>query len=191
MCVYNEQQDRQQAADYAIFCYRHIRIYIYKYVYIYGSIKLTLVNKANLRNLIAATGLVISNWIQIVNFSRPCDREIWWMTPKKNRALLLYYVKLYASFQIHWWIQTGFTVQKRSIRVEIGDTLSRMTLQFDGWPWKTIEHLFYATSSFVQHLVVIGEFKLELQSENAQSGSNSTIFRTVRPWNLTDDLAKQ
>ena len=26
-------------------------------------------NKANLRNLIAATGLVISNWIQIVNFS--------------------------------------------------------------------------------------------------------------------------
>ena len=26
-------------------------------------------NKANLRDLIAATGLVISNWIQIVNFS--------------------------------------------------------------------------------------------------------------------------
>ena len=28
----------------------------------------TLLNKANLRDLIAATGLVISNWIQIVNF---------------------------------------------------------------------------------------------------------------------------
>ena len=28
-----------------------------------------LANKANLRNLIAATGLVISNWIQTVNFS--------------------------------------------------------------------------------------------------------------------------
>ena len=26
-------------------------------------------NKANLRDLIAATGLVISNWIQIINFS--------------------------------------------------------------------------------------------------------------------------
>ena len=26
-------------------------------------------NKANLRDLIAATGLVITNWIQIVNFS--------------------------------------------------------------------------------------------------------------------------
>ena len=82
-------------------------------------------------------------------------------------------------------------VQKRSIGVEIGDMLSRVTLKFDGWPWKTIGHLFYATSSFVQHFVAIGEFKLELQSGNAQSGSNSTIFRAVRPWNLTDDLAKQ
>ena len=103
-------------------------------------------------------------------FFRPCDREIWWMTSKNNRALLLYYVKLCASYQIHWWIQTGFTVQKRSIPVEIGDMLSRVTLKFDGWPWKTIGHLFYATSSFVQHFVAIGEFKLELQSGSAQSG---------------------
>ena len=108
-------------------------------------------------------------------FFCPCDREIWWMTLKKNRALLLYYVKLCAQFQIHWWIQTGFTVQKRSIRVEIGDMLSPVTLKFDGWPWKTIGHLFYATSSVVQHFVTIGEFKLELQSGNAQSKTNSTI----------------
>ena len=113
------------------------------------------------------------------------------MTLQNNRAPLLYYVKLCASFQIHWWIQTGFTVQKRSIRVEIGDMLSRVTLKFDGWPWKTIGHLFYATSSFVQHFVAIGEFKLELQSGTAQSGSNSTIFRALKPWNLMDDLAKQ
>ena len=113
------------------------------------------------------------------------------MTLQNNRAPLLYYVKLCASFQIHWRIQTGFTVQKRSIRVEIGDMLSRVTVKFDGWPWKTIGHLFYATSSFVQHFVAIGEFKLELQSGNAQSGSNSTIFRAVQPWNLMDDLAKQ
>ena len=109
-------------------------------------------------------------------FFHPCDREIWWMTLKNNRALLLYYVKLCASFQIHWWIQTGFTVQKHSIRVQIGDMLSRVTLKSDGWPWKTIEHLFYATSSFLHHFVAIGEFKLELQSGNAQSGSNSTNF---------------
>ena len=97
----------------------------------------TTTNKANLRDLIAATGLVISNWIQIVNFS------------------------------------------------------ARVTVKFDGWPCKTIGHLFYATSSFVHHFVAIGEFKLELQSGNTQSGSSSTIFRALRPWNLTDNLAKQ
>ena len=149
-------------------------------------------NKANLRDLIAATGQVISNWIQIVNFSaRVTVKFDGWPRKTIGHFYLLYNVKLYASFQIHWWIQTGFTVQKRSIRVEIGDMLSRVTLKFDGWPWKTIAHLFYATSSFVQHFVAIGEFKLELQSRNAQSGSNSTIFRAVRPWNSTDDLEKQ
>ena len=54
-----------------------------------------------------------------------------------------------------------------------------MTLKFDGWPWKTIGHLFYATSSFVHHFVAICVFKLELQSGNAQSGSNLTIFRAL------------
>ena len=46
---------------------------------------------------------------------------------------------------------------------------SRVTLQFDVWPWKTIGHLFYSTSSSVHHLVAIGVFKLELQSGNAIS----------------------
>ena len=63
-----------------------------------------------------------------------------------------------------------------------------MTSKFYGWHWKTIGLLFYATSSFVHHFVAIGEFKLELQSGNAQFGSNSTIFWVVWPWNLTDDL---
>ena len=56
---------------------------------------------------------------------------------------------------------------------------------------KLIGHLFNATSSFVQRFVAIGEFKLELQSGNAQSGSNSMIFRAVWPWNLMDGLEKQ
>ena len=66
-----------------------------------------------------------------------------------------------------------------------------MTLKFDRWPSKTIRHLFYATSSFVHHFIAIGEFKLEVQSGNTQFGLNSTIFSTVWPWNLTDDLEKQ
>ena len=82
-------------------------------------------------------------------------------------------------------------VRKRRIWVKIGDVLYRVTLKFDGWPWKTIGHLSFAFSSFVQHFIAIGEFKLELQSGNAHFGSNSTIFRAVWPWNLTDDLEKQ
>ena len=99
--------------------------------------------------------------------------------------------KLCATFLGHRWIQTGVTVRKRPIWVKFDDFFSRETLQFDVWPWKTTGHLFYATSSFVHHFVAIGDFKLELQSGNAQSGSNSTIFRAVWPWNLTDDLEKQ
>ena len=82
-------------------------------------------------------------------------------------------------------------VRKRPIWVKIGDVLSRVTLKFDGWPWKTIGHLSFAVSSFVQHFIAIGEFKLELLSGIAQFGSNSTILRAVWPWNLTDDLEKQ
>ena len=61
-------------------------------------------------------------------------------------------------------------VPKRTILVKTGDVLSRVTLKLDGWPWKTIGHLSFAVSSFVQHFIAIGEFKLELQSENAQFG---------------------
>ena len=89
------------------------------------------------------------------------------VTLKNNRTSLLYYIKLCASFQSHWWIQTGVTVRQRPIWVKIDDFQSHAALKFDGWPWKTIGHIFYATSSFVQHFVTIGEFKLELQSGNA------------------------
>ena len=128
---------------------------------------------------------------QIRRFLELCDLEIWQMTLKNNRAPLQCYFKLCASFRSHRWFQTGDTVWKRSIWVKIDDFLSRVTLQFDVWPWKTIGHLFYSTSSFVHHFVAIGVPKLELESGNAQFGSNLTIFRAVWPWNLTDDLEKQ
>ena len=44
---------------------------------------------------------------------------------------------------------------------------THVTLQFYVWPWKTIGHLFYATSSFVHRFIAIGKLKLELQSRNA------------------------
>ena len=135
------------------------------------------INKANLRDLIAATGLAIllkldsnrrffarvtlkfdgwprkiirhvfyttssfnlciisdpsgnSNWRyspetanlgQNRRFLEPCDLPIWRMTLKNNRAPLLFYFKLCASFRSHWWIQTWVTVRKPPIWVKFDD----------------------------------------------------------------------
>ena len=100
---------------------------------------------------------------------------------------------------IRWWehSQKGVTDRRtggQTDRQTDGQTDRRTENTICRAAWsqlKTIGHLFYATSSFVHDFVAIGEFKLQLQSGNAQSGSNATIFRGVRPWNLTDDLAKQ
>ena len=103
------------------------------------------------------------------------------MTLKNNREPLLCCFKFCASFHNHQWIQTGVTFRKRPILVKIDDFFSHVTLKFNGWPSKTIGHLLYSTSSFVQHFVAIGEFKLELQSGNAQSGQ---IRRFLEPCHL-------
>ena len=71
-----------------------------------------------------------------------CDLEIWRMTLKNNRASLLCCFNLCASFRSHWLIPTGVTVRKHPIWVKIDDFVSRVTLKFDGYPWKTIGHLF-------------------------------------------------
>ena len=100
-----------------------------------------------------------------------------WPKKKNNGTHLLGYMKLCALFQSHQWIQTWLTIHKRSIRVKMGDFFPRVTLKLDGWPWKTIGHLFYTTSSFVHHFIAISELKPELQSGYAQFGSKSTIFK--------------
>ena len=58
---------------------------------------------------------------QIRRFLEPCDLEIWWMTLENNRAPLLCYFELCASFRNHWWIQTWVTVRKRPIWVKFDD----------------------------------------------------------------------
>ena len=58
---------------------------------------------------------------QIWRFLEPCDVEIWRMTLQNNRAPLLCYFKLCASFRSHWWIQTSITVRKRPIWVKFDD----------------------------------------------------------------------
>ena len=116
-------------------------------------------NKAHLRDLKSAMGLVtLLKLDSNCQFFSPFDLEIWWMTSINNRTPLLYYIKLCASLQIHWWIQTGVEVRKCWIQVKICNFLPCVTLKFDGWPWKTIGHLFYTTLSFVYHFKAIGEF---------------------------------
>ena len=93
-----------------------------------------------------------SIWVKI-------DLKIWQMTLENNRAPLLCYFKLCASFHSHWWIQIGVTVQKHPIRVRIGDFLSRVTLKFHGRASITIEHRSYTIFSFLYHFITICEFK--------------------------------
>ena len=146
-----------------------------------------MLNKTNLRDFIAATGLVILFKLDLnLWFFSLCDLEIWWKTSKNNSAPILNYIKLCASFQSY-----HFKVRKHLIRVKIGDFLSRVILKFHEWLSKSIGHLFYTTSSFVHHFKAIYKLKLELQSGNTQFGSKSAIFCPVWPKNLTDDLEKQ
>ena len=51
-----------------------------------------------------------------------------------------------------------------------------MMMKFDGWPWKTIGHLFYATSSFAPHFVAIGEFKGSYSLEMPNLGQIRRFF---------------
>ena len=92
-------------------------------------------NKANLKDLIAAIGLVILLKLDSNRrFFSPCYLEIRWMTPKNNRAPLLCYLKFFASFRSHWWIQTGVAVRKRLIWVKIDDLLAV-------WTWSLMDGL--------------------------------------------------
>ena len=102
-----------------------------------------------------------------------------------------------ASF-VHHFVTIGeFTLELQSGNAQFGSKLAIFcpvwpwNLMDHGWPWKTIGHLFYDSASFVHHFVTIGEFKLELQSGNAQIGSKSKIFWAGWLWNLTDHLEKQ
>ena len=140
---------------------------------------------------LAATGLVISYWIQIVNFSALVTVKFdgW---PRKTIGHLFYAT---SSF-VHHFVPIGefkLELQSGNAQFESKSTIffSRATLQFDVWPWKTIGHLVNVISSVVHHFVAIRDFKLEIQSGNGQFGSKSTIITAVWPCNLTYDLEKQ
>ena len=67
--------------------------------------------------------------VKIGYFFVLCDLEIWWIPLKNNRAPLLYYLKLCASFHSHRSIQTGVTVRKCQIQVKTDNFFCPV------WPW--------------------------------------------------------
>ena len=97
------------------------------------------------------------------------------MTLKNNRAHLLGYFKLCASFHSHLWIQTGVSQETPNLGKNRRFFLAMWPWNYR-WPSKAIGHLSQPTSSFAHHFVAIGRFNLELQSRNAQFGSKSAIF---------------
>ena len=105
-----------------------------------------------------------------------CDLEIWQMTLRKKGHLF------YAAWSfVHNLVAIcEFKLELQSRNAQFGSKsaifLSRVTLKFDGWPWKTIGHLHYVTLSFVHHFIAICWFKLELHSGNTQFGSKSAVF---------------
>ena len=108
-------------------------------------------NQANLRDLIAVTGLVTLFGL--------CDLEIGAMALKNH------------SFVCHFIAISAFNLDLQSENAKIGSKLtfflSPMTTKLDRWHWKTKGHLSYVSSTFMHHLVVISEFTFELQSGNA------------------------
>ena len=74
---------------------------------------------------------------------------------------------LHQAFSIMKTVNSNCSYNPEMLNLGKKKILSRVSLKFDGRPWKTLEHLFCDTSSFMHHFVAIGQFKLELQSGNS------------------------
>ena len=109
-----------------------------------------------------------------------CDLNICWMTFKNNRAPILCYIQICASFQSHRWIQNGVTVRKRSTRVKISDLLTRVTLKNDRAPLLCCFKLYV---SFHSHRWI----KTKVSPETLNLGQNRGLFCTcdLEFWQMT------
>ena len=99
------------------------------------------------------------------------------------------------SVLLHYFIAISeFKLKLQSGPLNLGKNrqfLSCVTLKFDGWHWKTIGHLFYATSSSVHHFKAICEYKLELQSRKRLIWVKIGDFFTRMTLKFDNDLEKQ
>ena len=128
------------------------------------------ISKANLRDSIAATGLVI---LLKLNSNHLCFRCMTFRFngwPHKTIGQLFYAM---SSFVHYFKTISEFRLELQSGNARFGSKSAnwpRVKLKFDGW--KTRAPLL----CFVHHFIAIGQFMLELQSGNTRSGSKLTIF---------------
>ena len=95
------------------------------YALVHSNICNLIEYKANLRDLIAATGLVI---LLKLDWNRRFFACVTLKFDGWPRKIIRYVFYTTSSFVYHWWIQTGVTVRKRPIWVKFDDFLSRVTL---------------------------------------------------------------
>ena len=143
-----------------------------------------MLNKANLGDLIAATGLV--NLLKLDpnrQFVSMCELEIWWMTSENYRAPIPHYIVqalcIIINPSVNWnWGYSSETLnssQKSAIFVPCAIEIWLMTL-------KTIGHHFYATLSFVHH------FKPSVNSNWSYSPVRPNSY--VNDWSYGPETAK-
>ena len=72
--------------------------------------------------------------------------------PKNNRVPLLYYIKLWASFQNYRWIQTEVTVRKPSLR-------SKSAIFCLVWPWNLMDGLEKNRATFPYNIKLCASFQ--------------------------------
>ena len=113
--------------------------------------------------------------VKIGNFFVPCDFEIWWLTSENNRAPLLYYIKLCASFESHGC----FKLELQYRNAQFG---SKSGIFCPVWSWNLTNDLEQGKSE--------GFDSCDRPSNLTQIGFKSSIYQPVWPWNLMDDLKK-
>ena len=115
-----------------------------------------------------------------------CDLNIWRITSKITRALLLCHFKicaLFCSVAI-----CGFKLELQYSNAQFG---SQLSMFWPVWPWNLTDalknkgNLFYAIASFVHHFVATCEFRLELPSRNIRIGSKFVFTSDFDLWPLT------
>ena len=106
---------------------------------------------------------------------------------ENNRAPLLYCFKLRASFHTHQWIQSKFTVRKRSIRVKIDDFFTRdlqiwqMTLKNNGAP---VQCYFKLSASFQSHQWIQTKVTVRTRSIRVKIG-DFFVTCDLQIWQMT------